>query len=102
MTLDGLQKAWARPAVRKLAADVAADYVRGVEERMPLLRARAIEAAARLMEGGRSDAVRMRAIEAVMGGRTVSQPITPAATDPADASVGGYLYTKPGTEPIGG
>lgn len=93
MTLDGMQKAWARPAVRQLAADMQADYIRAIEERMPLLRARAIEAAARLIETGRSDAVRMRAVETVLGGRPVPTPVapaTPAAPDPA--WTGGYDY----------
>jgi hypothetical protein len=77
MTADGFLKALGRDSVKALAAAMRAGFVQKIENALPLHRARALAAAAELVQKARNESVRLRACELILGGRPVPPPDEP-------------------------
>lgn len=92
----GYHKAMLRPAVIAHFEAVQAQFIQTIERRRAGYKARAYEVAAELMERGKNEATRMRAVEFFAGEGKVGTQVNVALS----VNPGGYEFVKPGQQVV--
>lgn len=95
LSRNGFAKALKRPAVQDLLSDTQRKFVSAVDSRRALLRARAYEVAAKLLETTTNENTKVRLIEFLCGDGKAPQ-VAVHVDARQEPRPGGYEYVRPG------
>lgn len=99
MSRYGLSKAFKRPAVAELLSETQARFVSEMESKRAVLRARAFEIAAEMLNGEKTDdKVKLKLIELLMGDGKA--PAVAVNIDASTNTGGGYEFVRPGARVV--